>query len=186
MYTLKLKSEEMLAEAKEELEATKRRLQDEVEAHRAEVAEVDEDIECSAKELQLLKHYKDKEYPVRQIRIEQLKETQEEAQTEQMEELEDIEMQVSEEREHYQQQLLAMKVDLEEKAAEAIVGNVQKNTQKQAVQNKIMKKEIMIHQKNQCELSEAISELKNALGSMRQEAQSGRRSSLPLVMKHNK
>lgn len=186
MYTLKLKSEEMLADAEEELEATRSRLHNEVEAHRAEVTEVDKDIEASAKELQLLKHYKDKEFPVRQIRIEQLKETQEESQTSQMDELEDIELQVSEEREQYQQHLEAKKLELETEAAEACMAQVKKSIRMQAMQNKIMRKELLIHQKKQHEMSEAISELKNALSCMRHEARERRKNNMPPVTVQNK
>lgn len=171
----------MLAEAEEELETTRSRLYDQVEAHRAEVAEVDKAIEASTRELQLLKHYKDKEYPVRQIRIEQLKETQEESQSTQMDQLEEIEMQVAEEREQYQQQLEAKKLQLETEAAEACMAQVKKSVRLQAMQNKIMRKELSIHQKKQQELNEAIVELKNALSCMRLEARDQKRNHLPPV-----
>lgn len=186
MFTLKLKSEEMLAEAQEDLENTRLKLHQQVEAHRAEVAEVDEEIERCSRELQLLKHYKDKEFPVRQIRIEQLKETQEESQTYQTEELAEIELQVTEERQTFQQQLQTMKHEMEETAAEVCMAKAHTHIQKQAMQNKIMRKEIAIHQRNQRELREAILELKKALACMKEGGRGGKRDSLPLIMTHSK
>ncbi len=118
MSTLKLKSEEVLAEAKKELEETRSCMHQEIETQRAKIMQIDDAVETASKQLQILKHYRDKEYPVRQIRIEQLKETQEEMRTNQTEEKDELELQIVEEKDHYDLHLQAMRADLQTRATE--------------------------------------------------------------------
>ena len=118
MYTLKLKSEEMLAESQQELDETRNRIHQDIEAQRAEIMHVDEAIESASRQLQVLKHYKDKEHPLRQVKIEQLKETQEEVRTSQAEDREELELQIVEEKEHYEHHLRAMRAELQTRATE--------------------------------------------------------------------
>jgi septin family protein len=82
--------------------------------------DVDGSIETTSRQLQVLRHYKDKEYPVRQVRIEQLKEMQEETRTNQEAEREELEIQIVEEREHYDRHMRAMQTELQARATEVI------------------------------------------------------------------
>lgn len=118
MQTLKLKSQNLIAEAEEELEETRNSLHQETEARRGKIMQVDEAIEITSRQLQVLRHYKDKEYPVRQVRIEQLKETQEELCASQAAQRDELEMQIAEERDHYDRHIQAMRADMQARATE--------------------------------------------------------------------
>lgn len=63
---------------------------------------------------------------------------------------------------------------------QACLATAQRQSHVQAIQNKIMEKEIMLHQQHRRELTEAITELKNALASMRREVRQ------PPLRKHSK
>lgn len=118
MQTLKLKSEELTAEAEQDLEETRNCLHQETEAQRAKIMEVDESIENTSRQLQVLRHYKDKEYPVRKVRIEQLRESQEDMRASQTEDREELEIQIIEEKEHYKHHIQAMRAELQARATE--------------------------------------------------------------------
>ena len=108
----------MLAEARRDLEETRNFLHHETESQRAKIMQVDSSIEATSRQLQVLKHYKDKEFPVRQVKIEQLKESEEDLNVYQMREKNELELQITEEREHYEHHLLAIKEQLRARATE--------------------------------------------------------------------
>lgn len=118
MQTLKLKSQELIEETAHDLEETRNCLHQETETQRGKIMEMDECIEDTSRQLQVLRHYKDKEYPVRQVRIEQLKETQEEMRGSQIGDREELEIQIIEEREHYEHHIQAMRAELQARATE--------------------------------------------------------------------
>ena len=118
MHTLEIKSRQALEEAQEELEETRTRLQQEIEAQRDEVMQVDDAIESNSRYLQTLKHYKDKEFPVRQIRIERLRESLVEMHEDHMVEREELDLQIVEEREHYDHHLKVIQGKLQASATE--------------------------------------------------------------------
>lgn len=118
MNTLKLKSQEMLDEAKQELEETRTTLTQMTETLRESIRQLDDDVVSNSKQLRTLKHYKDKEYPVRQVRIEQLRENQEEFSVSHAEELREINAHVAEENEQYEHHMRAVKAELESRATE--------------------------------------------------------------------
>lgn len=118
MHTLRLKAKEMLTEALENLEKIRHKLHEKTELHRRSVIKLDETIECSNRDLQMLKHYKEKEYLVRQMRIEQLKENQQDMHDSQEEELEELKLQILEEKEDHEHHMKALKAELEAKATE--------------------------------------------------------------------
>ncbi len=116
MATLKRKSGEILSQAKDELETTKTKLSREIEVYRARVAAIDEVLEKNSRHLQTLRHYKDKDYPVRVIRIEELREQLVEVRANQAEEMEELKQQIIEEMEEYEKQMMAIKLEIEAKA----------------------------------------------------------------------
>lgn len=122
MQTLKMKSQELIDEAARDLEETRNCLHQETEGQRGKIMEVDRCIEETSRQLQGLKHYKDKEYPVRQVRIEQLKETQDERHGNQIADREELEIQILEEREHYDHHIRAMRAQLQARATEVKLG----------------------------------------------------------------
>ena len=118
MNTLKLKSAELLEQAKQDLEDIRTQLRENIEAQHANIKLVDQTVSSKSKQLMTLKHYKDKEYPMRKVRIEQLRENREEINAMQADEVREINQQVAEEQEHYDLHMRAMRIELENKATE--------------------------------------------------------------------
>ena len=63
--TLKEKSAQQLKAAKADLEETSKRLQNEVSKLRNRVSSADTTVQSKSRELHILLHYKEKEYPIR-------------------------------------------------------------------------------------------------------------------------
>lgn len=118
MNTLRIKSEEMLEEARQDLEETRGVLHQQIEDQYRRIKQMDEAIIDSSRQLVSLKHYKDKEYPVRQVRIEQMREHQEDILASQADEIRQINEQVAEEKDHYDYHMRLVKRELESKATE--------------------------------------------------------------------
>ena len=63
--TLKEKSAQQLKAANEDLKETRKRLQDEIGKLRNRVSSMDTTVQSKSRELYILLHYKEKEYPIR-------------------------------------------------------------------------------------------------------------------------
>ena len=63
--TLKEKSAQQMKAASKDLELTKRRLQDEIGKLRSRVSNMDTTVQSKSRELYILLHYKEKEYPIK-------------------------------------------------------------------------------------------------------------------------
>lgn len=63
--TLKEKSAQQMKAATEDLEETRKRLQDEISKLRSRVSSMDTTVQSKSRELYILLHYKEKEYPIR-------------------------------------------------------------------------------------------------------------------------
>lgn len=118
MSGLQEKSNTVIAEAEEELEKYRRNLHKDIEKLRTDVAKSDDVLQKSIRQLQMLRHYKDKEFPVRVISIEQLKENLEDQRAVQLEELEVLKSQILKEKENYEQRIVDVSLDLEANAFE--------------------------------------------------------------------
>lgn len=63
--TLKEKSAQQMKAATEDLEETRKCLQDEISKLRSRVLSMDTTVQSKSRELYILLHYKEKEYPIR-------------------------------------------------------------------------------------------------------------------------
>lgn len=121
---LKVKSNEQLHKAKEELAVTRTRLEAELSELRKTASKTKSALQLRSQELQMFLNYKEKEYPVKVVRIEQLKEQcelmRERNEIERME----LELQMAEERERCQQQLDAIRQTLKKRATEVSNYNI--------------------------------------------------------------
>ena len=115
---MKEKSAEQLKAAKVDLEETRTRLQSEIGELREQVNRANSSVQSKSRELHVLLHYKDKEYPIKMVRMEQLREKAEIQEERQSTEIANLEEQVEEEWNNYQQQLDAVRMRLEARAAE--------------------------------------------------------------------
>lgn len=120
---MKLKSSESLSRAQEDLESTRVRLRDQIEVYRAKVAKMDGKIENCSRELQVLHNYKDNEFPVSLVRIEQMKDRLDEEQLSHKEDIEALKLGIAEEKELYQQHVEADKMQIKAKATKVNINH---------------------------------------------------------------
>lgn len=116
--TLKEKSAEQIKAAKADLEDTKKRFEKEISELRDRVDRTNSSIQNKSRELHILLHYKDKEYPIRMVRMEQLREQGDVQEERNSTEVADLEEQVEEEWNKCREQLDAVRMRLETRAAE--------------------------------------------------------------------
>ena len=109
---LKLKSSELLSEAQQNLESTRASLHEKIEDLRAKVAEKDVKINKYLRELQVLRHYKENDFPVRMVRIEQMKEQLDGEQISHKGDLEELNQDIVKEKEHHHQKVEADKMQM--------------------------------------------------------------------------
>lgn len=115
---MKEKSAEQLKAARADLEEIRTQLQDEVSELRSRVAYAESTLQSKSREFHILLHYKEKEYPIRMVRMEQLREQGELQEERNSAELADLEEQVEDEWNKYRQQLEAVRMRLEARATE--------------------------------------------------------------------
>lgn len=115
---MKSKSSDIIEEAKEELERTRAKLE-------AELIELDRTVHNTeqmalkkTKELNMLLNYKDKEFPLQSLKVEQLKEQCELLKESNEADLTDMELQIAEEWDKYEQVMDCVRKDLETRAAQ--------------------------------------------------------------------
>ena len=118
LFTLRQKSSEQLKTAKVELSTKRTKLQQDITSLRCHVSGVDSSLQELSKELQTLLHYKDKEYPLRLVRTEQLRELREAANERNRAELLSLEEQIAEEHKRFELQIQAIRLQLEANATE--------------------------------------------------------------------
>ena len=117
---LREKSSEQLQKAKEELSITRTRLEAELSELRKTASKTKSVLQTRSQELQMFLNYKEKEFPVKVVKIEQLKEQCDILREgNEMERIE-LDLQIAEERERCQQQLDAVRQSLEKKATEVM------------------------------------------------------------------
>ena len=115
---MKEKSAEQLKAAQADLDETRQRFQEEIGELRDKVSKANSSIQSKSRELHVLLHYKEKEYPIRMVRMEQLREQGELQDERNCAEVADLEEQVEEEWSKCNQQLDAVRNRLEARAAE--------------------------------------------------------------------
>ena len=96
----------------------RKKLQGEVKALREQVSSTDATLQTKSRQLQTLFHYKDKEYPIRMVRIEQLKEQMELLNERNGGEILELESEIEEERRRCEQQVEELRMSMEARATE--------------------------------------------------------------------
>lgn len=141
-------------EAKEELERTKSRTQMIIQALEEKVEVLDEKLRSKQEQLHTLLNYKDKEYPVKAMRIATLQKEIQSLKISNQEDQEDLEHIIYTELSKYEKDRSKRSQAITKEITEKAISMMHPSLKDMALQNMVMLKEIEIHRKNQEELKQ--------------------------------
>ncbi|BFZ12955.1 hypothetical protein BsWGS_15994 [Bradybaena similaris] len=144
-----------ISEVKRDLEATKERIKREIEALEQSVDKLDRKLKIKQEEVQFLRAYKDKEYPVKELMISKLQMEIESIKNLNQEDQEELEHIIDTELGKYGTERIRFVNNIICKTAEESVARIPPGLEKMALQNMLMKKEINAHKMEQANFIES-------------------------------
>ncbi|XP_003383783.1 PREDICTED: pre-mRNA-splicing regulator female-lethal(2)D-like [Amphimedon queenslandica] len=167
---VKQKGATELKDSIEDLESLKSEMESTLAKMRLELHEEEVMLTKSSKQLHTLLNYKEKDYPLKQVKIEQLQMNLD--YLDEMHEREELELEESlqEERNKFERKMDEIRRQLETKASENWLAQMKRSVFARAIHNKVMEKELELQRKNEQELLNDINKLKSAIQKMMCEA----------------
>lgn len=141
-------------ETKDELEQTKQRTQMILSALEEKVDALDRKLKNKQEELHTLLNYKDKEYPVKAMRIATLQKEIQSLKISNQEDQEDLEHIIYTELSKYEKDRSKRSQAITKEITEKAISMMHPSLKDMALQNMVMSKEIEIHRKNQEQLKQ--------------------------------
>ncbi|XP_048755929.2 uncharacterized protein C20orf96-like [Ostrea edulis] len=132
-----------------DLEATSRRIDSQLQALEKKVSDLDESLKEKQEELHTLMSYKDKEYPVKAMRIATLQKEIQNLKIANQEDQEDLEHIVFTELEKYEKEQTRSANLITKSITETAIARMHPSLKDMALQNMVMAKEIELHKKEQ-------------------------------------
>ena len=157
--TLNGKFDTELKDVKEELEETKVKIANDLVLVQTEVNELDQRLQAELQELNTLANYKDKEYPVKALRIADLHKEIEALKMNNDEEEEELQHVVETELDKMHDERQQLIMDIKEKATKEALDCLHPSIEDMTLQNMVMEKELKLHQENHTELEAHIGAL---------------------------
>ncbi|CAG5131079.1 unnamed protein product [Candidula unifasciata] len=134
-----------ISEVKQELEQTTEIIQRKIKTLEEAVDKLDRKLRVKQKEVQFLRNYKDKEYPVKELIISKLLMEIDSVKNLNQEDQEDLEHIIETELGKYGRERIRLANNIICKSAEETVALIPPGLEKMALQNVMMKKEIEVH-----------------------------------------
>ncbi|XP_060552705.1 uncharacterized protein C20orf96-like [Ruditapes philippinarum] len=151
------------SQALEDLAAAKVRLKRKMEMVEREVAEVDARLKERQDELHVLLNYKDKEYPVKAMKISNLQKEIQSLKISNEEDQEELEHITRTELSKYEREKQTTQNNVTKQVTESAIEMMHESLKEMALQNMVMKKEIELHKKQQEELMRSNAELERSV-----------------------
>ncbi|XP_067651516.1 uncharacterized protein C20orf96-like [Haliotis asinina] len=156
MTTLSTNFVKELEDALKDLEETKTKLADSISGLEQQVAIVDEELKSQQYQLHVLNSYKDKEYPVKAMKISNLQKDMEGLKISNQEEQEELQHIINTEIGKYHKKRVQVANEITHTVTENAVSMMHPSLKDMALQNLVMQKEIEFHTREQQDLQEAI------------------------------
>lgn len=157
---LKKKTHRDQKELLAELEKTRQQVLKKNEDLREEVRDTEVLLQTKVKERDILKGFKEKEYMVNQVTIEQLRDEIKEHAQDCEENITALDAEISEEKEKYQRMMCEKRKEIEARATEECICIMKRSVKEKGIQNKIMEKEIILHCHKAEDMKESIGDLR--------------------------
>ncbi|CAL1532363.1 unnamed protein product [Lymnaea stagnalis] len=155
-----------LSEVKLELETSRAYIHLKLKALEQNVAEMDKRLILKQEKLNVLRSYKDKEYPVKAMVIANLQAELDKLKHSNQEELEELEHIINTELGKYEKERIRLSNDITCRVTEESLGMMHPSLKDTALQNLVMKKEIEFHQKQHEDLGFTNQQLENEVSAL--------------------
>lgn len=165
-------------QAAEDLKATQTRLNQKEYALEKQVEEMDTLLKSRQEELHILLNYKDKEYPVKAMKISNLQKEIQSLQISNEEDQEELEHITKTELSKYEKERQSTQNLITKDVTEAAIHMMHPSLKDMALQNLVMKKEIELHKKEQEELVKSNRELELSVKKMLRDPKSNLRQQM--------
>ncbi|KAL5021063.1 hypothetical protein ScPMuIL_000218 [Solemya velum] len=142
-----------------ELELTRSKVNNELTVLEKQVNEIDEKLRGRQDELHVLMSYKDKEYPVKAMRIANLQKEIQSLQISNQEDQEELEHIIHTELDKYEKDRNVITSNITKTITEEAISQMHPSLKDMALQNMVMKKEVEFHQREQEMLEQTNREL---------------------------
>lgn len=149
-----------LEDAKNDLQQTKSEIRKELSSVQYDVDVLDGHLQEQLKELNILTNYKDKEYPVKALRIADLQKEIEQLDLKNTDAESELKQIVDTELEKMHTEQKQMHMHIREKATQEALETLHPTLEDMAMQNMVMEKEVNFHKDNHKALEESIATLK--------------------------
>lgn len=166
------------AQALEDLAAAEVRLKQKMEMVEKEVAEVDSRLQEKQDELHVLLNYKDKEYPVKAMKISNLQKEIQSLKISNEEDQEELEHITRTELSKYEREKQTTQNNITKQVTESAIEMMHPSLKEMALQNMVMKKEIELHKKQQEELLRSNAELGRSVKQLLQDPKTNLRQQM--------
>ncbi|XP_045192365.2 uncharacterized protein C20orf96-like [Mercenaria mercenaria] len=166
------------AQALEDLAAAEVRLKQKMEKVEQEVAEVDSRLKERQEELHILLNYKDKEYPVKAMKISNLQKEIQSLKISNEEDQEELEHITRTELSKYEREKQMTQNSITKQVTESCIEMMHPSLKEMALQNMVMKKEIVLHKKQQEELLRSNAELEKSVKQLLQDPKTNLRQQM--------
>lgn len=166
---LNTKFTDELEEAKQDLRQTKIEISKELALVQNNVDTMDSELQEQLTELNILANYKDKEYPVKALRITDLQKEIEQLQLKNDDAENELKLIVNTELEKLRTTQKQIHNHIREKATKEALDTLHPTLEDMAMQNMVMEKEVNFHEENHKSLEESISALKTEVKELLQD-----------------
>ncbi|XP_064640391.1 uncharacterized protein C20orf96-like isoform X2 [Lineus longissimus] len=143
--TLNVKFNQDLDEVIADFKATSERVTGELEGLQASVQSLDDQLKVQQEQLKILLNYKDKEYPVKAIQINELQKKIQQLKVENEDEEDELEHIIGTELGKIHKERKKVREDITSKVTEVSIGKMHQSLKDMALQNMVMEKEIEFH-----------------------------------------
>lgn len=178
MTTLNTNFNKEYATALQELADSEARVSSKLEELQKEVDEVDTQLKIKQDELHILNNYKDKEYPVKAMKISNLQKEIQSLKISNEEDQDELEHITRTELAKYEKEKQTVQNEITKSVTEKAIDMMHPSLKDMALQNMVMKKEIELHQKEQEELLKSNIELEQSVRSMLRDPKSNVRQQM--------
>lgn len=165
-------------QAMEDLAATELKLKKKLEKVEQEVADVDARLKEKQEELHILLNYKDKEYPVKAMKISNLQKEIQSLKISNEEDQEELEHITRTELAKYEREKQMTQNHITKEVTEACIEMMHPSLKDMALQNMVMKKEMELHKRQQEELIRVNTELERTVKQLLQDPQTNIRQQM--------
>lgn len=159
MSVIEERFEKELETARKQLDITSTTVTKDIQDLKQDLQRLEKTVKAKKEEMSFLKTYKDKVFPVKARQIAELRQQLDSLTVSQKLSIDELKTVITKERQRYQHKEQTRKIKIEQLTAMAALETMQPATKSQAIQNRVMEKEIQMHRTEVERLKQDIKQL---------------------------